>query len=244
MPIPMSRNSEVKNIIRGLNLTRTLFVSSIIIGEPYTGKRTLVRSIFPNTPVVDGSSSMEYLERVLSENSELIIESFEKVKEPLALNFDNKRVIAISDTSIRERDIDELFAFIYRIPSLKDRVEDIPVFKDYYIKKACQDLMIDSKIEIDETSLDISANLKSLKASVYKEALCQTSDKERLKRALYHYFMRNLDEPNGYKEHLELFERALLEAGLQKFGSQLKLSNVLGINRNTLRKKLNEYSIN
>ncbi len=46
---------------------------------------------------------------------------------------------------------------------------------------------------------------------------------------------------NIYKRELELFEKALIVAGLEKYGSQLKLAQALGINRNTLRKKINEY---
>ncbi|TNF45412.1 MAG: Fis family transcriptional regulator, partial [Epsilonproteobacteria bacterium] len=45
------------------------------------------------------------------------------------------------------------------------------------------------------------------------------------------------------REHLGLYEKPLIEAGLKKFGSQLQLSQVLGINRNTLRKKIHEHNI-
>jgi len=44
-------------------------------------------------------------------------------------------------------------------------------------------------------------------------------------------------------EHIKIFEKPLIEAGLKKYGSQFKLSNALGINRNTLRKKIHEHDI-
>lgn len=56
-----------------------------------------------------------------------------------------------------------------------------------------------------------------------------------------------LDEDNGsslYIRALEKFERPMLEEILRKAnGNQIKAANMLGINRNTLRKKLTEYEI-
>lgn len=60
---------------------------------------------------------------------------------------------------------------------------------------------------------------------------------------LYEYLLKHLDGNNGYKEYLGLYEKPLIEAGLKKFGSQLQLSQILGINRNTLRKKIHEHDI-
>lgn len=60
---------------------------------------------------------------------------------------------------------------------------------------------------------------------------------------LYTYLFNHLDGNDAYKEHLRLYERPLIEAGLKKFDSQLQLSSVLGINRNTLRKKIHEHKI-
>lgn len=47
----------------------------------------------------------------------------------------------------------------------------------------------------------------------------------------------------GYKENISIVEIPLIEIGMKIFNSQLQLSKALGINRNTLRKKINEYSI-
>jgi DNA-binding protein Fis len=67
--------------------------------------------------------------------------------------------------------------------------------------------------------------------------------KEEIQQAIYHYILENLEGNNGYKEHLDLYEVPLIEAGLEKFKSQLQLSQILGINRNTLRKKIHEHHI-
>jgi DNA-binding protein Fis len=68
-------------------------------------------------------------------------------------------------------------------------------------------------------------------------------DEHDIKQAVFHYLLDHLEGNNGYKEYLGLYEKPLIEAGLKKFGSQLQLSQVLGINRNTLRKKIHEHNI-
>jgi len=60
---------------------------------------------------------------------------------------------------------------------------------------------------------------------------------------LFDYLYSKVEGKNAYREHLSLYEKPLIEAGLKKFKSQLKLSEVLGINRNTLRKKIHEHNI-
>ncbi len=49
-----STSDKVQHIIKSFNLTKTLFVSSIIIGEAHTGKKSLAQSLFPDTPLVSG----------------------------------------------------------------------------------------------------------------------------------------------------------------------------------------------
>ncbi|HIP51799.1 MAG TPA: Fis family transcriptional regulator, partial [Campylobacterales bacterium] len=58
------------------------------------------------------------------------------------------------------------------------------------------------------------------------------------------YLFEEIKGNNAYREHLGLYEKPLIEAGLKKYKSQLKLAGVLGLNRNTLRKKIQEYDIN
>ena len=52
------------------------------------------------------------------------------------------------------------------------------------------------------------------------------------------------EKENLYAQALEKFEKPLLiEMMHQAHGNQIKAAKILGINRNTLRKKLNEYQI-
>jgi DNA-binding protein Fis len=71
----------------------------------------------------------------------------------------------------------------------------------------------------------------------------QTMNIDDIKDMLYDYLSSHLEGNNNYRAHLELYEVPLIKAGLQKYGSQLQLSQALGINRNTLRKKIHEHHI-
>ncbi len=243
MDLPKLKDIRVKNILDGLRVVRNLYVSTIIIGEKYSGRASLVREIFPNTICVSGED-LATLKEVLSREEEIIIRDFEAISDPLSLDFEYKRVIAIADIKkVDKRVVDEKFAFIYTLPPLKERPEDIEVLKSYFFNIAKDDFMVDLDFDLPKEKLDISKNIKSLKASIYKEVLLASLDSNDIQKALYKLFLNTLDGDNAYRESLAILEKPLLKAGLEKFGSQLRLSEVLGINRNTLRKKLHEYSI-
>jgi len=236
-------SEKIQHIIKSFNLTKTLYVSSIIIGEANTGKKSLARYLFPNALLVSGLDQQE-VENALETHDELIITDFEKLSNQSRLDFSNKRIIATANYMGNPALIDELFAFIYSMPSLQERPEDVNYLKELYIKEACSTLMIeDNTFETDEIQLNLSKNSKSLKRSVFLHLVKHSMDDKDIKEILYHYLLKHLDGNDGYREHLGLYEIPLIEAGLKKFGSQLQLSQVLGINRNTLRKKIHEHRI-
>jgi DNA-binding NtrC family response regulator len=238
-----SKSDKIQHIIKSFTLTKTLFVSSIIIGEAHTGKKSLARYLFPDTPVVSGNDQKE-VEDALEHNDELIITNFEKLSNQNSLDFTNKRIIATADYIGNSELIDDLFAFIYTMPSLQERPEDITYLKDLFIKEACSTLMIEENtFESKYIPLNLTKNSKSLKRSVYIHLMKQSMDTQDIEEILYHYLLKHLDGNDAYREHLGLYEKPLIEAGLHKFGSQLQLSQVLGINRNTLRKKIHEHNI-
>lgn len=234
---------QIQNIIKGLNLTRTLFVSSIVLGEAHTGKKTLVRTLFPDTATVSGSNQKE-VEDALREYDELIITDFEKLNNQNKFQFDNKRVIAIANHPGNQEIIDKLFAFIYILPPLRDRAEDTRYMKALFFKEACTVLMKDEhSLSLESITTDLSDNNQSLKKSVYEQVIYRNMHPKEIEQVLYTYLLEHLEGNNAYKEYLGLYEKPLIEAGLKKFRSQLQLSQVLGINRNTLRKKIYEYRI-
>ncbi len=238
-----TKSDQIQNIIKGFNLTKTLFVSSIIIGEANIGKKSLARYLFPQAHFVSGKNQKE-VEAALEEHDELIIVDFEKLNNQESLDFDNKRIIATANFTGNFNTIDNLFAFIYTMPSLKERPEDALYIKEHFVKKAQYDLLLDEKnFDIEKIPMDLSHNSKSMKKAIYEYMVIHSMDKRNIEEAVYHYIMEHIGGNNAYKEHLELYEKPLIEAGLKKYGSQLQLSQVLGINRNTLRKKIHEHAI-
>jgi len=162
-----TKSDKIQHIIKSFNLTKTLFVSSIIIGEANTGKKTLARYLFPDTPLVSGENQEEV--KIALENSdELIITDFEKLSNQSSLDFTNKRIIATANYMGNQELIDDLFAFIYMMPTLQERPEDVSYLKNIFIKEALSTLMIeDDTVESDDIPLNLSKNSKSLKRSIF-----------------------------------------------------------------------------
>lgn len=238
-----STSQKIQHIIKSFNLTKTLFVSSIIIGEAHTGKKSLARYLFPDTPLVSGKNQEE-VKAALEEHDELIITDFEKLSNQSALDLNNKRIIATANYMGNSQIIDDLFAFIYTMPSLKERPEDIQAIKALFIKEALSTLIMkESDIDLDSIPVNLTENTRSLKKSIFTHLMKHSMNNKDIEAILYQYLLKHLDGNDGYREYLGLYEKPLIEAGLKKFGSQLQLSQVLGINRNTLRKKIHEHNI-
>lgn len=237
----LSNCDQIEKMIKGFTLTKPLYVSSLLIGEVHTGKRTFVQSLFPNRIYVDAKNEEELL-ALLEVNSELVIYNFEAISNIQKLNFENKKIVAIANTVRTPKEYSDIFAFIYTMPNLQDR-DDVELLITHFQREIEKSLMIEEHVLINKEELDLSQNLKSLKASIYKKLIVKTFDEEDIKGLLYDYLFKTVEGNNGYREHLGIYEIPLIEAGLKKYKSQLKLANVLGLNRNTLRKKIQEYDI-
>ena len=238
-----STSEKIQHIIKSFNLTKTLYVSSIIIGDAHTGKKSLACSLFPDAPLVSGKNQEE-VELALESYDELIITDFEKLVKQNGLDFTNKRIIATANFMGNASLIDDIFAFIYTMPPLQERPDDVMYLKEMFIKEATHTLMLEENtLNTDNMTLNLSKNAKSLKKSIYSHLIKQSMQAQDIEDVLYNYLLNHLHGSDAYREHLRLYERPLIEAGLKKFGSQLQLSSVLGINRNTLRKKIHEHHI-
>ena len=235
-----SNSSTMHKIYQTLQATKDLLVSSLVYGEEFTGKKSLVKKLFPNSVWVDGSNIGDVREAIRS-NSHIVITNFEKINNIDILQFENVNVVAIFNGKTYDSHLENKFAFIYYIPNLLEREEDIELFTERYTNEAKEIYDINEDIKLEKKDLDISRNLKSLKRSIYKTILFKAVNKHELYDIMYSHFTKNYKGINVYKEQLEIFEKALITAGLDIYNSQLKLSEILGINRNTLRKKINEY---
>ncbi len=238
----ISQSPEIKSIIKNLTLTQSLFISSILIGEAHTGKKHLIKSLFPKSIYIDGNN-LEELEKALDNYNEVIIYNFEAITNVHQLNFENKRIIAIANAVQNSTLIEEKFAFIYHMPSLTERIEDVELLIEHYSRSISKELMIEEAKQITPNDVDLSENIKSLKASIYKQLITSNLSAIEIEKILFDYLYKHMEGNNAYREYITLYERPLIQAGLSKFKSQLKLSSVLGLNRNTLRKKIHEHDL-
>ncbi len=98
----LTNNEQIKSIIKNINITRTLFLSSIIVGEEYIGKLHLASYLFPSATIIN--AAVENINEALKGVDEAIITHFEKVKNIDNLDFDNKRIIALATFFRQQKD--------------------------------------------------------------------------------------------------------------------------------------------
>jgi len=85
---------------------------------------------------------------------------------------------------------------------------------------------------------NLANNAHSLRKSIYFSYLFETIGEEEILLFLEKYLGENLEGENSYKDLLYLFEVPLLKASTKKYKSQVQVAKHLGLNRITLRKKL------
>jgi DNA-binding NtrC family response regulator len=231
-----------KDILKTATLFKNLNVNAYITGEKGTGKSHLSQYMLPLATIIDGSDR-DALKKAFENSNEIIIENFNLISNFEKLNFNGKKVIAISTTDLSDIIIDKFFGIKIVLKPLHERSEDIASLANKFILSAKSILMIEESVEVDYSLLDISENAHSLKKSIYFNLLQSNITENELMAMTKNFLSKHLEGNNIYRDFLFLYDKPLIEAGLNKYGSQLKLSDVLGINRNTLRKKIQENNI-
>ena len=240
-------NRASKEALKSANLLKSLEINALIIGEEGVGKVTLAKYII-NAPVIDGSENIDVILRLILEHKKLIISNFDKIThtEMLfeALQKSKTRIIATSSKDIFHKISDKFFSLSINIPPLRERKEDIYPLAKKFLEDAKRDFGIgDIDVDIKKDRLDINRNCYSLKLAVYKLVIEELMNEEDIMQILQELFIQRLGSNNDYRNNLYIYEIPLIKAGFIKFKSQLKIADKFGINRNTLRKKINEYKL-
>ncbi len=224
-------------------LLKTLSVNALISGEIGVGKKTLAKYILSDAQVYD-ASEYEKILIVLQNVNEIIIVNFENipnVKKVLDLVKEKSvRLVATATSSFYNEYIDEAFSVKFDIPSLKERPEDVKELTELYMKEAAQLFNTGTQLNIKNFKPDLSQNSNSLKRQLMISSLLQDINDVELMDIIENYFEDKLGSNSDYRNFLYLYEVPLIRAGLSKFKSQLQLSDKLGLNRNTLRKKITD----
>jgi two-component system nitrogen regulation response regulator GlnG len=157
------------------------------------------------------------------------------------------------------------------LPALRDRTEDIPVLAEHFVTRYATELVGAPRFMTENTVHELihyewPGNVRELENAI-KRALVMSSGNvlapedfafladipahegggASLDEHIQMEIAAELEKPNPsdlYRSLLERVERPLLEAVLARTeGNQIRASAILGINRNTLRKKINDLEI-
>ncbi len=225
-------------------LLKTLSVNALIIGEEGVGKKSLAQYILPDALVVDASDFSELLLALESEK-ELIITNIEtspnmkRMLDTIAINA--PRIIATSKQQLQMSTIDEIFSVKFDIPPLRERLDDVEALIEKFAQEASSIFGSTEKFNTKDFKPDLLSNAVSLKRQVMINYLLQDIKDSELMEIIESYLAPKLGSNSDYRSFLYLYEVPLIRAGLKMFKSQLQLSDRLGLNRNTLRKKIADH---
>ena len=230
-----------KEAFKTATLLKTLSVNALIMGEVGVGKKSLASYILPDAPIIDASDFNELLTSIESAREIIItnLETSPNIKRVVdAIESNNIRVIATAKSSYMSGELDNLFSVKFDIPPLSKRVEDIQPLVNKFEQEAS--MIFGSYVNIDMKKFkpDLTKNSNSLRRQVMINSLLKDIKDTELMDIIENYLFDKLGANNDYKDNLYLYEVPLIKVGLKKFKSQLQLSDKLGLNRNTLRKKI------
>jgi two-component system nitrogen regulation response regulator GlnG len=177
----------------------------------------------------------------------------------------------VRDGRFREDLLYRLRVVPIEIPPLRERPEDIPVLAEHFTARYGEELGTQARL-LSEAALDQlcayewPGNVRELENAIKRALVLASHDVlapddfaflrgapppaeagaslEALVRSEVESLLRGADPRDLYPRILERTERPLLEAVLAHTGgNQLRAAALLGINRNTLRKKITELGI-
>ena len=241
----ITASNASKEAFKTASLLKSLTVNTLIYGERGTGKKTLAKYIVPNASVIDASSFEELLTAIESANEIIItnIDSSPNIHRVFQAIKEKKiRVVATSASNATNELYDDLFSVKFDLPPLNKRVEDVEALIDIYLDEIKEIVREDVKFNRTNFVPDLLDNSISLKKQIFSHAFLENITINELMYLIENYLEDKIGTNSDYRNNLYIYEVPLIRAGLKKFKSQLQLADRLGLNRNTLRKKITENS--
>jgi len=240
-----------KELLKSAKILKNLNINVLISGASGTGKKTLARNIDKEASLILAQDFQELLEKDFRSFSpkSILIDKFEDFNNPdlleLWLKNSKTRIIALAKTNSLNKNILEYFCINLEIPSLESRQEDKNILSKKFKKEAKELLGKEhfnktKKTENTKEEIELK-NAHLLKQKIYLNYFFENIKKDELLLLMEKFILKNFSvniDCFNYKDFLYLYEAPLLKIAQEKFKSQVKMSKHLGLNRTTLRKKL------
>jgi len=235
--------SEVsKEIKNSAELLKSLDINALIIGQRGVGKKSLAKYIAPDANIYSAKELQDDItDNVITlSNCTVILENIDEITNiDLLTNWiDNNsiKVIATSKKDELNSKLADIFSITIEIPPLDKRKEDIKPLANKFAKEAADVLGI--KDRPSKLIVNTQENAYSLRKSIYFSYLFESIGENEIMMLLENYMLANMEGENLYRDFSYLFEAPLLRASQKKYKSQVQMAKNLGLNRITLRKKL------
>lgn len=239
-----------KEILNSANLLKSLEVNALITGDVGTGKKTLAKQIDFGAEIFDAKSLQDDINDniVNLKDCTIIVDKIENITNiPNFVNWATTNNIRVLATSLRvdTQDVfDGFFSIFLEIPPLKERVEDIKPLSEKFAKEAGAVLTKDNS-KPKKLIINTTQNAHSLRQSIFFSYLFDSLGENDIMLLLEKFVSERMEEDeegeNQYRDLIYLFEAPLLKASQKKYKSQLQMAKHLGLNRITLRKKLETH---
>jgi DNA-binding NtrC family response regulator len=240
----IAASKPLKEALKSANLLKTLKFNTLISGEPGTGRHTLARLMMPDAPIVQGDDENLYAQ--IEKQPRLIVDRIETVEQPSKfyqnLRKHGTQVVAVAPKGFEEEQ-NPFFSVRIVLPPLAERPEDVvPLVEKFRAETLAMFGEHDADFRVDMGRLDLSRNAFSLRRSVVLQYMERAFGEEELMEVMERFLAGRMEGAEGlYRKMLYLYEVPLIRAGVKRYRSQLKMSQVFGLNRNTLRKKINDW---
>jgi DNA-binding NtrC family response regulator len=229
--------------LRTATLLKTLQVNALISGEKGTGKQTLARVILPNAVVLD-AREFENVLNALESNDELVLTHIEHCPNITLLlervRTEKVRMIATAASEYLSETVRDFFSVKIALPPLRERPEDVEQLIAHFGAEADRIFDMHREESAAGKNPDLSENAYSLRKQIFFERLMGGVGEAEVIQVMERYLQSRMGSHNDYRKFLHLYEVPLIRTGLKMFKSQLQLAERLGLNRNTLRKKIAE----
>ncbi|NLU34026.1 helix-turn-helix domain-containing protein [Wolinella succinogenes] len=241
----LAHSPSSRELLKSATLLGSLQVNVLIEGEEGVGKTTLAKEILQDFEILD-LSRVQKKEHQNLHSKPILLKDFESLQHDETflswLKRYDGRIVATSKTPIHSALMDDIFGVVLFVAPLREREEDVEVLKGLFIQQAKDFFGLDEnlKVDIKKSRIDLNKNAKSLKKSIFLHLFQQQLSPQEFLNVVENFLLGQLSGEDDYKKLLYLFDAPIIKAAMHKQKSQLKAAKMLGINRNTLRKKIHE----